>query len=144
MYTGNRMGPTEKQLAARWKPGQSGNINGRPIGARQKIAEAIIRDVSDAWGKHGPVVLARPAKTEPGTFAKLAAGLVPKEFELSIGAKLPGGMDGEDWQILSEVLAAVRSSMPDAGSREPGEVLRFVQQALDAHSAPLIEAENEA
>jgi hypothetical protein len=38
-----------------------------------------------------------------------------------------------------EILGAVRQSLPDANSRAPGEVMNFVLDAINAHSAPLIE-----
>jgi hypothetical protein len=39
----------------------SGNPSGRPLGSKHKIAEAIIRDISDAWQEHGKSVLDRMA-----------------------------------------------------------------------------------
>ena len=68
---------------------QSGNPAGRPLGARHKITEAIIQDISGAWQTQGPQVLNRLAVEDPATFAKLAVGPVPKDVLLSINAKLP-------------------------------------------------------
>ena len=85
--------------------------------------EAIIQDISGAWQTHGPQVLNRLAVEDPATFAKLAVGLVPKDVLLSINAKLPGGMDPDDWQLVTEVMGAIKQSIPDANTRQPGEVL---------------------
>jgi Family of unknown function (DUF5681) len=123
-----------------WQPGQSGNPAGRPIGSRQKIAEAIIRDISVAWQTHGVDVLNKIAISDPAKFAQLAAGLIPREFQLSVEARLPGGLQPDDWQIAMQVFEAVKTALPDASNRQPGEVLNFVLDAVRAHDAKLIES----
>jgi Family of unknown function (DUF5681) len=100
--TETAMNKTAKRVIGRpWQPGQSGNPAGRPLGSRHKITEAIIQDISGAWQTHGPQVLDRLAVEDPATFAKLAVGLVPKDVLLSINTKLPGGMDPDDWQLVT-------------------------------------------
>jgi hypothetical protein len=123
-----------------WQPGESGNPAGRPIGSRQKVSEAIIRDISDAWATHGRTVLDKLAVSDPGKFAQLAAGLIPREFQLSVESRLPGGLTSEDMEIFQ----AIKQALPDAGSRQPGEVLLFVADAIRAHGAKPIEAHTES
>ena len=137
------MNETPKRVIGRpWQPGQSGNPAGRPLGSRHKITEAIIQDISGAWQTHGPQVLDRLAVEDPATFAKLAVGLVPKDVLLSINARLPGGMDPDDWQLVTEVMGAIKQSIPDANTRQPGEVLEHTLAALRSYSAkPVIEGE---
>lgn len=123
-----------------WKPGQSGNVNGRPLGSRQKIAEAIIRDIAAEWERSGASVLERMAKDEPAKFAQLAAGLVPKDILLSVTQRIPGGLDPDDWATTLAVLQAIKTALPDANSRSPADVLQFVLEAIRAASGKLIEA----
>ena len=80
-------------------------------------------------------MLNRLAVEDPATFAKLAVGLVPKDVLLSINAKLPGGMDPDDWQLVTEVMGAIKQSIPDANTRQPGEVLQHTLDALRSYSA---------
>ena len=70
------------------------------------------------------------AVEDPATFAKLAVGLVPKGVLLSINAKLPGGMDPDDWQLVTEVMGAIKQSIPDANTRQPGEVLQHTLRKI--------------
>jgi hypothetical protein len=124
-----------------FKPGQSGNPYGRPIGARNKLAENFIADTAAAWQKHGPRVLETMALTEPSRFAELCGKLVPREMQLSLTASLPGNLDAGDWSLLLEIVAAVKAAIPDASTRPPQAVLEYCREALAAHSAkPLIEA----
>lgn len=121
-----------------WPPGQSGNPNGRPIGARQKIAEAIIRDIAVEWERSGAQVLERMARDEPAKFAQLAAGLIPKEALLTVAQRLPGNLEGEDWELMLSVCAAIKDALPGANERSPGEVLNFVLDAIRQADAKTI------
>lgn len=66
-----------------WQSGESGNVKGRPKGTRDTLTKDFISDLSNAWKKDGAKVLAKLVKTDPATFAKLAAQLIPKEHKVS-------------------------------------------------------------
>ena len=70
--------------ATAWKPGQSGNPAGRPIGARAKITEKLLADLADVWEEHGSSVLQRLAVTDPGKLAQIAYGLLPRDVFISV------------------------------------------------------------
>jgi hypothetical protein len=69
--------------AQKFKPGQSGNPKGRPKGSRNKLSEAFLSDAMDAWTENGKAALKEMATDKPADFAKMIAGLVPKEMEVS-------------------------------------------------------------
>ena len=51
------MNKQPKQLiATAWKPGQSGNPAGRPLGARQRISEKLLADLAEVWETNGKAV----------------------------------------------------------------------------------------
>ncbi len=110
-----------------------------PIGARQKIAERIIDDIRVEWERSGAQVLQRMAIEEPSKFAQLAAGLIPREALLTVAQKLPGGLDGEDWELMLSVCAAIKQVLPDANQQLPSAVLEFVLTAIRLADAKLIE-----
>src|SRR5262245_30268537 len=99
------MNETSRKNLKPWKPGQSGNPKGRPLGSRHKNAEAIIRDIAADWEVNGVAALAELAKTDVAAYCKLAAGLIPKEFNLALATPMPGGLDVEDWAIALETFS---------------------------------------
>jgi hypothetical protein len=44
----------------------------------------------------------------------------------------------EDWQVMREIIAAVRQAIPDASSTPPGAVLEHVLSALRQADAKLL------
>jgi hypothetical protein len=64
-----------------WKPGQSGNPKGRPQGSRNKLSEDFLADLHDAWKAYGRSALMAAAWTEPVSFVRVVASLMPKELE---------------------------------------------------------------
>ena len=85
------MNKQPKQLmATAWKPGQSGNPKGRPIGARQKISEQLLADLAVVWEHQGESVLRRLAIEDPGKLAQIAYGLLPRDVFISVEQRTPG------------------------------------------------------
>jgi hypothetical protein len=121
-----------------WKTGVSGNPAGRPPSSRNKIAEAIVRDISVAWEKHGVSVLERLAVEDPGKFAQLAAGMVPREFQMTIGPALPSGLDQNDWRALVGLIRAIRERFVD-GAVKAEHVAELVGAALDQYQMPIVD-----
>lgn len=70
--------------ANKFKPGQSGNPAGRPKGARSKLSESFLQDALDAWTEDGKTALKLMATEKPADFAKMVAGIVPKEDKLDV------------------------------------------------------------
>jgi hypothetical protein len=63
---------TEVSRATQWKPGQSGNLNGRPVGTRQAFSADFLRDLAEVWSEEGRETMVKTARTSPATF--FAAG----------------------------------------------------------------------
>jgi hypothetical protein len=91
----------------RFLPGNSG-FGGRPKGARNKLTTEFFDDFCSAWQKHGAKALEQVAESSPRDFVRVAAMLMPKEFEL----KTP--LDDMTDVELADLIAAVQS--PIAGS----------------------------
>src|SRR5262245_38816858 len=123
----------------RWLPGQSGNPNGRPLGARTEFSNSFMRDLARVWAKQGGEIIEKVATDDPSRFFAVAASLIPRHVAISIDQRLPCGLSPDDWQLAMSVFQAVKIALPDANSRAPAQVLQFVLDAIRAHDAKVIE-----
>ena len=122
-----------------WKPGESGNPNGRPVGSRNAFSAAFLEDLRDVWIAHGKQAMTHTAKTSPEAFFATCARLIPRDIAVTLTSRLPANLDATDWQMLIETLDAIKQCLPDAGQRQPGEVMRYVLEAIRMANAPTIE-----
>ncbi len=68
-----------------FKPGNSGNPAGRPVGARNRLAETFLEDLYADWQEHGAQTIETVRENDPGAYLKIVAGLIPREMQLNIG-----------------------------------------------------------
>jgi hypothetical protein len=135
--------PTKHVNGRMWPPGVSGNPNGRPVGSRTAFSAGFLRDLAEVWQSHGRDTMVHTAKTQPATFFAVCSRLIGPEVKLTIEQRLPGNLSMEDWQMMKEVIAAVRQAIPDAAGAPPGAVLEHVLGALRAAQAKPIELSEE-
>ena len=126
-----------------WKPGQSGNLNGRPVGSRSAFSAGFTRDLAEVWASHGKSSMLYTAEKQPAVFFATCARLLPNDVRVTVEQSLPGNLSMEDWQVMREIIAAVRQAIPDASSKPPGAVLEHVLGALRAAQAKPIELSEE-
>lgn len=96
-----------KQRGIPFKPGQSGNPNGRPKGARSRLGEAFLSDLADAWAANGVAAIERVAKSDPGTFCKIVSNVLPKEV-VQMAFSVNGNIAFADVEEAKAYLAAYR------------------------------------
>ncbi len=70
--------------ATQFKPGQSGNPQGRPKGSKNKLSESFLEALAEDFEKHGKDAIERVFKNAPGEYLRIVASMVPKEFLLEI------------------------------------------------------------
>jgi hypothetical protein len=121
-----------------WRPGQSGNLNGRPVGSRSAFSAAFTRDLAEVWAEKGKASMLYTAEKQPAVFFATCARLLPNDVRVTVEQSLPGNLSMEDWQMMKEIIAAVRQAIPDASSKPPGAVLEHVLSALRQADAKLI------
>ncbi len=65
-----------------FKPGQSGNPGGKPVGARNRLTAKFLNALADDFDEHGTEALAACREQNVGAYIKAIAALLPKEVEL--------------------------------------------------------------
>jgi hypothetical protein len=67
----------------------SGNIGGgRPKGSRNRLGEAFLSDLQAEWEKSGVEALRKVAETDPVSFVKVVASLLPREIDMTLDVDL--------------------------------------------------------
>ena len=97
----NKPESTENKQDQRFKPGQSGNLAGRPKGSRNKLGEAFLDSLCDDFDKFGIEVIERVRLEHPSTYLKVVAKLLPQQ--LQIDAKV-GVQTLSDEQLKLKIL----------------------------------------
>ena len=113
-----------------WPPGVSGNPNGRPVGSRTVFSQSFLKDLASVWAERGRAAMEKTAIDQPGVFFATCARLIGPEVKLTIEQTLLGNLSMEDWQVMREIVEAVKQAIPDASSQSPGAVLQYVKDRL--------------
>lgn len=103
----------------RFVSGNSGGP-GRKVGSRNKLGEAFVADLRDAWAEHGPDVIARVARDDPAALLKVLASLMPKTLDINANI----GVDARN------VLDAFRSAVTALGNQAPAALPKL--RVIDA------------
>jgi hypothetical protein len=116
----------------KWKPGQSGNLQGRPVGhrTRHQFSAAFLADLTEVWAMYGRETMIATAKANPETFFAVCSKLIPKDVQLTVQQHY-SALDERDLAILR----AIRAAIPDANARAPQAVLEFALDAIKAYDA---------
>lgn len=64
-----------------FKPGQSGNPGGKPLGARNTLSGNFLKTLAADFDKHGAKTISRARNADPLGYVKVVAGLLPKQME---------------------------------------------------------------
>lgn len=78
--------PTKKGNLTAWKPGQSGNPAGRPVGSRNRLNEKFLTKLERICDQHGDAMMEKAALAEPMQFLKMWAGLQPTKVEAKMSS----------------------------------------------------------
>jgi hypothetical protein len=76
--------PKHRVIGRPFAKGTSGNPAGRPLGSRNRLADAFVADLAACWERHGVAALEKCATEEPGTLIRTIASLLPKDVRLDV------------------------------------------------------------
>ena len=74
-----------------FKPGQSGNPAGRPVGSKSRLTENILFDLAEFYEKEGKDLIRRVRDENPAVLLQGLLKLIPKDISLNVS----GGVEVE-------------------------------------------------
>jgi len=77
----NKRGKAEASKATQFKPGNK--LGGRKLGSRNKFAEQFLSDFLTDWEQHGAEAIVAVRSTDPSTYIRVGASLVPRELNVN-------------------------------------------------------------
>lgn len=114
------------------KPGQVLNPKGRPKGSRNKFAEEFIKDFLSDWEKFGKEAIKKARRTDPVAYLKVAASLLPKDFNLNVSseAELEKMLEKFDDEQLEAIFTAITAAGSNAAKGITKEKARAKPNSL--------------
>ena len=104
-----------------WKPGQSGNPKGRPQGSRNKLSEEFLADVHASWQVWGQSALMTAAITDPVSYVRMVASLMPREIEATI---TPVTERMSDAQLEAIIARGIEGGLDPAAPDEDAQIIQ--------------------
>jgi hypothetical protein len=99
---------------------------GRPLGIRNKVSKKFLEDVYESWQKHGRDVLEYLGKRKPVEFARLVAGVLPKEL---IFESVTDTTSAEDLDLIIDIIKQHLLSKPGQPLLIEGETIHELNRS---------------
>lgn len=108
-----------------WKPGESGNPAGRPLGARTKITEKFLMELQKLWLKRGAKILEKAASEDASAFVAMIARLLPAKVDLDLYASQSGPARTLE-QVQGDISAAIEARARELAQQMHDQALTVV------------------
>jgi len=120
-----------------WQPGQSGNPAGRTRGSRNKLTEEVICALLRDFRQHGQKAVARVRQTQPGTYLKVLALLIPREHKIERSNSIKDLTDEQ----LEDMIEYLKTSL-EAQAGAPAKMIEGTIEAIsvEVQRGPLLDS----
>jgi len=107
---------------------------------KQRIANALIEDLTNEWLEHGPACLRVMRARDVTKFVQLCYSILPRDVLIAVEHRtLPGNLDPEDWHLMKQIIDTIKAAIPPGTNSPPSEIFGVIEEALRAHFAKRLE-----
>ena len=107
---------------------------------KQRIANALIEDLTNEWLEHGPACLRVMRARDVTKFVQLCYSILPRDVLIAVEHRtLPGNLDPEDWHLMKQIIDTIKAAIPPGTNSAPSEIFAVIDEALRAHFAKRLE-----
>lgn len=100
-----------------FKKGETGNPGGKPVGARNELSAAFLKDLLADWKASGAEAISVLRAEKPDVYVKVVAELLPKQEEQTVNVQHSGSVEHRSVQEIGERVAQLLGEREaDAGS----------------------------
>jgi hypothetical protein len=74
----------------------------------------VPEDIAADWAVGGAETIARVRMTDPATYFRVVASILPKDVLVNVQQQTPAGLDADDWSRMISLARTMREIAPDA------------------------------
>jgi hypothetical protein len=117
-----------------FKPGQSGNPAGRPVGSKSKLTENILFDLAEFYAAEGKDLIRRVRDENPAALLQGLLKLIPKEVSLNVSGGVELELTVDQRTRIAESWLMSQSDRVDAIEGEAVRVAALPEALPDGES----------
>jgi hypothetical protein len=94
----------------------------------------VIQDIAADWAIGGAETIARVRMTDPATYFRVVASILPKDVLVNVQTSTPGNLDPDEWCVLVDLVRLIKSSAPEGAKALPTEIVPSIEETVRGYS----------
>ena len=99
----------------------------------------MIQDIAADWAIGGAETIARVRMTDPATYFRVVASILPKDVLVNVQQQTPGNLEPERVAVLVDLVRLIKASAPEGAKHCRADIAPAIEETVRAHFAKPIE-----